>query len=51
MTSIIESVKLDKWENKKIDLKFKFTNRTDVSSGYGKDHLIVKINPEAKEFF
>ena len=51
MTSIIDNVKLDKWMNKRIDLKFTFKNRTDVSTGYERDSLKIKINPEANVFF
>ena len=51
MTSIIDKVMLDKWMDKRIDLKFIFKNRTDVSTGYERDSLLIKINPEAKVFF
>jgi len=44
-------VKLDKWMAKQIDLKFTFKNRTEVSTGYERDSLKIKINPEAKVFF
>ena len=37
--------------NKWIDLKFIFKNRTDISTGYDRDSLKIKINPEAKVFF